>query len=89
MAQKKIILPEERGYIPGRAGLYSRKSAVIFPEERGYILVIHSRDIAIYDSMFQILNKYPFLANRETWIYISSGLLFHFCIYVLHCLWLD
>ena len=28
---------EERGYIAGRARLYSRKSAVILPEERGYI----------------------------------------------------
>ena len=32
-----VILPEERGYIAGRARLYSRKSAVIFPEERGYM----------------------------------------------------
>ena len=28
---------EVRGYIPSRARLYSRKSAVIFSEERGYI----------------------------------------------------
>ena len=32
-----VILPEERGYIVGRARLYSRKSAVILSEERGYI----------------------------------------------------
>ena len=30
-------IAEERGYIAGRAWLYSRKSAVILPEERGYI----------------------------------------------------
>jgi hypothetical protein len=32
-----IILPEERGYIAGRARLYCWKSAVIFLEERGFI----------------------------------------------------
>ena len=31
---------EERGYIPWRARLYSKKSAVILPEERGYIAQI-------------------------------------------------
>ena len=28
---------EECGYIPGRARVYSQKSAFILPEERGYI----------------------------------------------------
>ena len=35
-----VVQKEERGYIPGRAQLYCRKSAVIFPEERGYIFVM-------------------------------------------------
>ena len=35
-----VILPEECGYISGRAWLYSLKSGVIFPEECGFIFVM-------------------------------------------------